>query len=144
MCPYHIYFSLSAIHIYVELCVEFLKRQADDLALPMQTYYPADPKKPVIILTWIGREPELPSIILNSHMDVVPVFEEHWTHPPFGAEIDADGKIYARGTQDMKCCGTMYLGAIRHLKRNGISLKRTVHVVFVPGIYTICSEWRSS
>lgn len=34
-------------------------------------------------------------------MDVVPVFEEYWIAPPFAAEI-RDGKIYARGTQDMK------------------------------------------
>lgn len=133
------YYTHCLSHIYVELCVDFLKRQANDLALPMHTYYPANPKKPVVILTWIGIEPELPSIILNSHMDVVPVFEEHWTHPPFAAEIDADGKIYARGTQDMKCCGTMYLGAIRHLKRNGISLRRTIHVLFVPGKLTMSS-----
>ena len=32
---------------------------------------------------------------------MVPVFEEHWTVPPFSGEI-RDGKIYGRGTQDMK------------------------------------------
>lgn len=32
-------------------------------------------------------------------MDVVPVYENLWTHPPFGADMDEDGKIYARGTQ---------------------------------------------
>lgn len=41
------------------------------------------------------------SILLNSHMDVVPVFEEYWIVPPFSGEI-RDGKIYGRGTQDMK------------------------------------------
>lgn len=66
-------------------------------------------------------------------MDVVPVFEEHWTHSPFGADIDGDGKIFARGSQDMKCVGIQYLGAIRALKKDGIKqLKRTIHVMFVP------------
>lgn len=65
-------------------------------------------------------------------MDVVPAFEEYWMHPPFAAEMDEDGKIFARGAQDMKCVGVQYLGAIRALKRNGIQLKRTVHVMFVP------------
>lgn len=41
------------------------------------------------------------AILLNSHMDVVPVFEEYWIVPPFSGEI-RDGKIYGRGTQDMK------------------------------------------
>lgn len=66
-------------------------------------------------------------------MDVVPVFPKHWSHPPFAAEIDEDGKIYARGAQDMKCVGIQYLAAIRALKRDGIQqLKRTVHIIYVP------------
>lgn len=66
-------------------------------------------------------------------MDVVPVFPEHWKHPPFGAEMDDDGKIFARGSQDMKSVGIQYLSAIRALKRDGIQqLKRTIHVTFVP------------
>lgn len=66
-------------------------------------------------------------------MDVVPVFEENWTHPPFGAEIDSAGRIYARGSQDMKCVGVQYLAAIRALKQDNVELKRTIHVMFVPG-----------
>jgi aminoacylase len=31
--------------------------------------------KPIVVLTWMGQDPSLPSILLNSHMDVVPVFE---------------------------------------------------------------------
>lgn len=66
-------------------------------------------------------------------MDVVPVFEEFWTHPPFAAEMDENGDIYARGAQDDKSIGMQYLGAIRALKRQGIhELKRTVHIVYVP------------
>lgn len=114
-------------------CVEFLKRQADSLELPISVYYPGDEKNPVVVITWLGSQPQLPSIMLNSHMDVVPVFEDRWTYAPFGAEIDDDGKIYARGAQDMKSLGTQYLGAIRALKKDGISqLKRTIHVTFVP------------
>lgn len=83
-------------------------------------------------MTWLGSQPELPSIVLNSHMDVVPVFEEHWTHPPFAADIDAEGRIFARGAQDMKCIATQYLGAIRALQLRGVQLKRTIYLTFVP------------
>lgn len=84
-------------------------------------------------MTWNGSQPELPSIMLNSHMDVVPVFEEYWTHPPFAAEMDANGNIYARGAQDMKSVGMWYLAAVRALKRSGVDqLKRTIHIVYVP------------
>lgn len=100
--------------------------------LPVSIYY-QDPQNPVVVMTWIGFQPELPSIMLNSHMDVVPVFEEYWTHPPFAAEIDENGNIYARGAQDMKSVGMWYLAAIRALKRSGVDrLKRTIHILYVP------------
>lgn len=117
----------------LEPCIEFLKRQAKGLDLPFSIHYPVNDKNPVIILTWAGSQPNLPSVVLNSHMDVVPVFPEHWSYPPFAAEMDADGKIFARGAQDMKCVGMQYLAAIRALKRDGVQqLKRTIHIMFVP------------
>lgn len=84
-------------------------------------------------MTWEGQHPELPSILLNSHMDVVPVAKEYWSYPPFGAHIDEKGNIYARGSQDMKSVGMQYLAAIRALKRKGVErLKRTIHLTYVP------------
>lgn len=100
--------------------------------LPVEVCYPAKKECPVVVMTWNGLKPELPSILLNSHMDVVPVDEARWSHPPFAAEIDETGKIFARGTQDMKCTGMQYLAAIRAMKREGIKLHRTIHVTFVP------------
>lgn len=84
-------------------------------------------------MSWIGSEPSLSAILLNSHMDVVPVFAEYWTHKPFDADIDDDGRIIARGAQDMKCVGMQYLSAIKRLKDRGVVLRRTIHVLFVPG-----------
>lgn len=113
--------------------MNFLKKQADGLGLAVTVSYPANEKCPVVLMTWKGTEPELSSILLNSHMDVVPVDEARWTHPPFAAHIDEDGKIFARGAQDDKSSGMQYLAAIRALKRDGVQqLKRTVHVSFVP------------
>lgn len=110
-----------------------MERQAKNLNLSVAKYYPGTPKHPIVVLTWTGTQPELPTIVLNSHMDVVPVFEELWTHPPFAADIDDEGRIFARGAQDMKCVGVQYLAAIRALKRDGYQPKRTIHVIFVPG-----------
>lgn len=109
-----------------------MKRQAQELGLPIEIHAPYDATKPIAVITWQGTDPTLPSILLNSHMDVVPVVEKSWVHPPFGADID-DGKIYARGTQDMKSVGMQYLSAIKALKESGVQLKRTIHVTFVPG-----------
>lgn len=65
-------------------------------------------------------------------MDVVPVFEDKWTHPPFAADIDEEGRIFARGSQDMKSVGSQYLGALRALKKIHKQMRRTVHIAFVP------------
>ncbi|XP_023171079.2 aminoacylase-1-like [Drosophila hydei] len=113
-------------------CVEFIKRQAASLDLPVDVVYPVNNANPVVIVKWLGSQPDLPSIMLNSHMDVVPVFPEHWTHGPFSADLDDEGRIFARGTQDTKGIGTQYLGAIRVLKAKGYQPKRTIYVTFVP------------
>ncbi|KAJ6649052.1 Aminoacylase-1 [Pseudolycoriella hygida] len=129
------YLRISSVHpnINYEPCVQFLKEQAANLNLPVSVCYPVNDKNPVVIISWIGSDSDLPSIMLNSHMDVVPVFEEFWSHPPFSANIDESGRIFARGAQDMKSIGTQYLAAIRALRRDGIEqLKRTVHMIFVP------------
>ncbi|KAJ4963001.1 hypothetical protein NE237_022940 [Protea cynaroides] len=88
--------------------------------------------KPVVILKWSGTNPDVPSILLNSHMDVVAAEHHKWIHPPFDAHIDQAGDIYARGSQDMKCVGMQYLEAIRRLKNSGIQPVRTLYVSFVP------------
>ena len=36
-------------------------------------------------MTWPGTDPSLPSLLLNSHTDVVPVYPECWKHDPFEA-----------------------------------------------------------
>lgn len=44
-----------------------------------------------------------PSMLFDAHMDTVAAHKEAgWTADPFGAEI-RDGKIYGRGSADMKC-----------------------------------------
>lgn len=54
--------------------MEFLKKQASSLGLPVQVVTTV-PGKPVVIITWEGLEPGIPSVLLNSHMDVVPIFK---------------------------------------------------------------------
>ncbi|XP_062138252.1 aminoacylase-1-like [Drosophila sulfurigaster albostrigata] len=112
--------------------VEFIKRQAEELQLPVSIFHPFDGKNPIVIITWEGDQPDLPSIFLNSHMDVVPVFPENWSRAPFSADMDVCGNIYARGAQDMKCVGAWYMAAIRALKCSGSRFKRTIHICFVP------------
>lgn len=48
--------------------------------------------------------------------------------------MDEHGNIYARGAQDMKCVSIQYLEALRRLKKDNVTLRRTVHVSFVSGL----------
>lgn len=83
-------------------------------------------------MTLKGKDPNLKSILLSSHYDVVPVSAEFWESNPFGAEMRPNGDIVARGSQDMKCVGMAYLEAIRRLKSDRFILNRTIHLVFTP------------
>jgi succinyl-diaminopimelate desuccinylase len=59
-----------------------------------------------------------PPVTAYAHMDVVPV-DEPWTKDPFGGEI-VDGKLYGRGTVDMKNAIACFLGAMKVLHDLGI------------------------
>jgi putative selenium metabolism hydrolase len=50
-------------------------------------------------------------ILFDGHMDTVPVGNESdWKHPPFGAVIE-NGRVYGRGTSDMKGAVAAFLCA---------------------------------
>lgn len=50
-------------------------------------------------------------ILFDGHIDTVPVTDESiWSHPAFAAEIH-DGKIYGRGTSDMKGAVAAFVSA---------------------------------
>jgi len=56
-------------------------------------------------------DPNLPTVLIYSHMDVMPVDPiEKWDSNPFEPEI-RDGKIYARGADDDKGQGMMHAKA---------------------------------
>lgn len=62
------------------------------------------------------------SLIINGHIDTVPVGDESkWTKSPFGAEIE-DGKIYGRGSTDMKGGIAAMLAAAETVRKLGIPL----------------------
>ncbi len=44
---------------------------------------------------------DIPGVLLSGHTDVVPAAGQAWTMPPFQATL-RDGRIYGRGTCDMK------------------------------------------
>jgi succinyl-diaminopimelate desuccinylase len=74
-----------------------------------------------------GADPARRTLIINGHLDVVPVRADDWTHDPFRAEL-ADGKLYGRGTADMKGGIAAAICALDVLARSGQA--PACHVVF--------------
>ena len=111
----------------------FILSQAREIGVEAQILTFVE-EKPLILLTWVGENPSLPSVLFNSHTDVVPAELQKWMYGygPFDANIDSHGNIFARGSQDMKCVGMQYLESLRVLKSMGFMPKRNLHLLFVP------------
>ncbi len=63
-----------------------------------------------------------PGLVFNGHLDVVPVGGQEWTHPPFAGEV-ADGKVWGRGSGDMKGGLAAMLVAAKALVQSGADLR---------------------
>ncbi|QCD89346.1 aminoacylase-1 isoform X2 [Vigna unguiculata] len=110
---------------------EFLISEGKRLSLESQSIEFVE-GKPLVVLKWEGTNPHLPSILLYSHTDVVPSEHSKWTHHPFSAHLDSQGRIFARGSQDMKCVGMQYLEALRRLRAQNFRPLRSIYLAFAP------------
>ena len=80
------------------------------------------------------------TILMDGHIDTVDVIDrDQWTHDPFAAEIE-DGKIYGRGTSDMKgsVCA-MITAAAQYAEDTGKDYGRTVILNSETGEVTVKS-----
>ncbi|WP_460142059.1 acetylornithine deacetylase [Pseudomonas sp. S2_E01] len=68
---------------------------------------------------------DVPGIVLSGHTDVVPVDGQPWTVPPFEL-TELDGKLYGRGTADMKGYIACVLALVPALVN--ATLRRPVHI----------------
>ena len=79
-----------------------------------------------LMMKWKGSDPNLDPIIMISHQDVVPA-EGEWTHGPFSGDIE-DGKIYGRGTGDIKNGVFSFYQAAEELIKEGYTPKCDVYL----------------
>ena len=116
-------------------CAAWLVEQLQ--ALPFLSHIHLLPEapdhSPVVMAVWKGVDENLPVLLLNSHYDVVPAAADDWTVPAF-AGLRQDGRVYGRGTQDMKCVCLQYLEALRYLHRRNPNWQpaRSIYLSFVP------------
>jgi len=72
-----------------------------------------------------------PKLMLNGHLDVVPSGElDQWRHPPFEPHVEG-GRLFGRGSCDMKGGVSAILAAVKSIVENKIQLKGDLLVTFV-------------
>ena len=70
--------------------------------------------------------PSVPGgVVLSGHTDVVPVDGQNWTSDPFRV-VERDGKLYGRGTCDMKGFDALALALVPEMLKAG--LKRPIQL----------------
>jgi acetylornithine deacetylase len=79
--------------------IEWVRDYLHGLGATSRLTYDASGKKANLFAT-LG-ESKKPGLILSGHTDVVPVDGQKWDTDPFVA-VERDGKLYARGSADMK------------------------------------------
>ncbi len=79
--------------------IEWVRDYLEKLGATTRLTYDAKGVKANLFAT-IG-DSDKPGLILSGHTDTVPVDGQEWSTDPFAATI-ADGKLYARGSADMK------------------------------------------
>lgn len=85
-----------------------------------------------LLYTWPGTDAALAPVLLNAHLDVVPVEDStlsSWKVEPFSGVIK-DGYVWGRGALDMKSQVIGLLDSAEGLLHEGFSPKRTVYLAF--------------
>ena len=69
------------------------------------------------------------TLVLDAHVDTVPVYHaDRWSHDPFGGAV-VDGKLYGRGSADMKGSVAALIQAGGAVKQSGVELHGRALVV---------------
>ena len=96
-----------------------VKHITDFLDREQLPYHLIDPQPTManVVGTFEGATPGR-HLVLNGHIDCFPVDQndDRWTHEPWSGEV-ADGKVWGRGSSDMKCGTTASIFTFRYLHR---------------------------
>ena len=107
-------------------CENFLRRLGFEVSLLQHS------EKRASVLACLKGNGNVPGVMVCSHMDTVPVGSIPWQHKPLDGEI-ADGKIWGRGTSDMKGGLASFLAAAQAIVESGISLQGDLWVGLTAG-----------
>jgi succinyl-diaminopimelate desuccinylase len=96
---------------------EVARSLLEPLGCTFETVEPA-PGRVSLIARLDNDRPGAPTLIVNGHLDTVPVNVAGWTRDPFGGEV-ADGRLWGRGAADMKGGIAAAVEAVHAVRRAG-------------------------
>ena len=103
--------------------IEFVRDYLAGFGVTSELVYNEERSKANLFAS-IGPQ-ELAGIVLSGHTDVVPVDGQAWSVPPFEL-TERDGKLFGRGTADMKGYIACVLALVPELVK--ADLRRPVHI----------------
>lgn len=112
--------------ILARYCGDFLKRIGFEVNLI------AHSEKRASVLACLKGTGQVPGVMVCSHLDTVPLGAIPWQHNPLGGEI-ADGKIWGRGTSDMKGGLAATLAAAQVIVESGLQLQGDLWIGLTAG-----------
>jgi len=95
-------------------CAEHLGRLLEDVGFTVSYHEFAERRTSLVAR--IGGSSETTPLCFTGHIDTVPLGATPWTVEPFAGEI-SDGKLYGRGTTDMKNGVAAFVVAVLRLGR---------------------------
>ena len=105
--------------------IEFVRDYLADLGVDSRLIHDETGKKANLYAT-LGPA-DKPGVMLSGHTDVVPVEDQDWTSDPF-AVMEKDGKLFGRGTCDMKSFVAVALALAPEFLRRDLVVP--VHLAF--------------
>jgi succinyl-diaminopimelate desuccinylase len=115
-------------------CADYVANLLEQAGLEVELHE-FTPGRPSMVARLRGAS-DLNPLAFTGHLDVVPLGEKPWSTPPFAAEI-RDGKLFGRGSSDMKAGVAAFVAAvIAQAKRK--RLQRGITLVITAGEETGC------
>jgi succinyl-diaminopimelate desuccinylase len=114
-------------------CINHLAGLLERTGLSVERYEFA-PNRPSLIARLSGTSND-PPLCFTGHVDVVPLGLQPWSQRPFGGDI-VDGRLYGRGSSDMKAGIAAFVEAARVSSSN--RLRRGITLVITSGEETGC------
>ncbi len=106
--------------------INYIAEALADIGINCDIIYDINHEKANLFAT-LGGPADKPGIVLSGHTDVVPVDGQEWTSDPF-TMVERDGKVYGRGTCDMKGFIAACLAMAPEIAK--ADLKEPIHVAF--------------